>query len=438
MLSGCLVALFGTAAPAATRVLLVPLVAGPGARPNEAARFDAALARQLDAAESLRPVGLPEPPKDQLTPALEKARSLFARERYTQARQLLEAELGKALSANAAGAPATVAAAEVLLGGLELRAGSERKARDAFEQAAALDPHLRAPRGFPPLVERELDRARAQGQRRPRTELSFEGPEGTAIAIDGASIGSLPGASAPLPPGWHRLDAAGEEGRLSLWVEVQGATLHLPIVFPPGSAPPTAGLADELSEGVLTEHFRALLAERCNGASADAAVIGMLWRGEGQLTLAAAVYSVEKGGFVLLPSLAVDDSFRTLDAEAFREVDAVSAAIRAGQPLLKLPASLLTGGPPSELTAVPLGKAPPAGHTDLKPNPGGTLSPRERVGVRVSTSAPPPESRSIFSRVPKWVWIASGAVLVAGAGGATYLAVKKANEGPTGTVAATW
>ena len=424
VLAGCLVALLGTDA-SATNVLRVPVVAGPGTTQSEAARIDAALARQLDASESLRPVGEPPPPKDSLAPVLEQARALVGRDRFTQARVLLEGAVGKTLGANEAGAPATVAQAELLLGGLELRAGSERKARDAFEQAVAIEPHIRAPHGFPPLVERELDRARDHELRRQRTVIGFEGSEGTTIAIDGVSVGTLPAAGASLLPGWHRLDASGDQGTLSLWFDAEGASLHLPIAFPPGSAPPGAGLADALEDGVLTAEFQALLTERCRAASADAAVVGELWRDGSRLRLSAAAFSVERGGFVLLEPLEVDDTFRTIDAQAFHEVVTLGEALVAKAPVAKLPVSLVTGKPPSP-------KKPEAARPNLTPTTGVASS------GAIASGAPAARAGSFFSRVPNWVWIATGAVVLVGAGGATWYAVSKANRGPTGTVSATW
>jgi hypothetical protein len=426
-----LAALVSVPATAAPTVLLVPFAHDEQVSADEAQRVTHAVSLQLDAADAVRPFGEKPLVADPLAGPLDQARTLIARRKFSEARTVLTQAIANATRGDSGATASTVAQAQLTLGALDLRAGNERGARTAFEAAIGIEPSVRLPKGqFPPLVSREVERARARMAHAPRTKVSFDGPSGAEVKIDGRGVGSLPAAQARLTAGPHRLDASSEEGQLTVWFEAAGSTLRLPLVFPPGTGSPTTGLADALGDGLLTDALAQLLSARLRTIGADAALVALVSRHDADLRVEAALYVASHGGFTLLAPVELDGSLRTVDAQALRLVDEVAAGIGSPSEALALPIDLATGRAPQPKDAVAV--APKS--ATLTPRAAG--SPPAALGPAAVTSSE--GQGSFFSRVPTWAWIAGGVALAAGAGGATYYAISRANRGPTGTVAATW
>jgi hypothetical protein len=439
---------------ARARFVVLPFAAGRGVSAEEAERFTRALQAQLGL-ESL--LWVPPAPKAHESPvhaAFARAHRLYRARRFSSAKQGLQRAFVELEKDPEAFEPEEVASAHVLLGAIELRAGSKRRCRQALEDALRLDPGYRPPRGaYPRIFDRELSRARAALRRSTRFPLRIDGPDGAEVLLDGQRLGILPGVRARAVAGTHHLRLKGANGEVhSEWVRVKGPT-RLPVLFPP--VPEQAALP-VLSESVVTPAWAASLAQALAARQADLAALGVLSRtADGGLEASAAVFQQRGAALTPVKPVQFDASFHSADAEALVLSARLSQAADAAQPPVALPYDLSPAPSPVPPSAAALSTASrtPVGPAGAVPTAPRTAPPARLDPVPSATPPPTLASRlspapagqveedsgsgSFLSGVPAWVWIVGGVGVAAGAG-ATYWAIHQRGQPVTGTVEATW
>lgn len=423
--------------------LVLPFTAVRGASGEDAARFTQAVQAQLGLEGLLWVPPAPAPVTRPVHADFVEAQRRYRARRFSQAKASLERAFAALEREPAAFDPQEVASGYVLLAAVELRAGRERHCRRALEQALRADPAYRPPRGaYPPIFERELERARRALRRVPRVALTVEGPEGAEVFLDGKRVGTLPGVRVRVLSGRHHLHLKGAQGEaLSEWISVRGAT-ELPVFFPPApeqEAPPV------LSGAVLTPAFASTLARSLEARHATLAVVGVLSPlAGGELEAHAAVFQVQGATFTAVKPVRFDAAFHAADGEARVLAQRLAEAADAHASPVPLPYALVPEpaptvvAPPAARSAL-AGDRPTASRLQPAPHPRPDAAPRPLASI---AATPQPAdgaeaSGSFLSRVPTWVWIVGGVGVAAGAG-ATYYAVSQHGRPVTGTVEATW
>jgi hypothetical protein len=454
-------------------LVLIPFAAGPGSSSQDAERFTRLLSEALaKRALSWTPVRR-ESSRGPVHAALGVARRLYRARQFTQSRKVLEQALIAQRKAPEGFDAEETAAAWVRIGTIDLRKGSDGKAERAMREAMRIAPGYRPPPGeYPPIVARELERARREVSHGAKAWLTVEGPKGARVEVDGRALGRLPGVRVQLPKGEHHLRLLGADGEsFSEWVTLTASTT-LPVYFPPTPEhePLPALTGTQVTAAEVTSLARALEAR-----GAKAAVVGALRGGEpGQLVAQAGLVLASGAGVVLVPSVTFGAGASPAQTAVGVLADSLGQAVNSGGATTPPPVELAprqsaaakvpftsgtgsvaaagtghdaspssgaggqAGTGPSALatqpTAVPSGGSPGARAVRLTPthDPGAE---RSALSPPAGTEAAGGEG-SFLSRVPTWVWIAGGVGVAAGAG-ATVWAVTR-NRGPSATVEATW
>lgn len=436
---------------ARARFVVLPFAPARGATAEDAERFTRVLQAQLSLENLLWTKPLPQAQKSPVHAAFARAHRLYRARRFTAAKQVLENAFAE-LSRDAAAFDADeVASAHVLLGAIELRAGSQRRCRQALEDAVRLNPGYRPPAAaYPRIFDRELSRARDALRKMARYPLRIDGPEGAEVFLDGDRLGILPGVRTKAVAGTHHLRLKGANGEaFSEWVRVKGAT-QIPVVFPPAPEP---SALPALVESVVTPEWARALAEALGARHADRAVLGVVSRRpDGGLEASAAVFQRQGAALTPVEPVHFDGTLHGAEAEALVLSARLSQAADAAQPPVTLPFDLspappaapATGGlapPPAGSSAVPAKRTPVAAAPParLSPRPGvARTSPlASRLTPAPATAVQEEGGSGLFSGVPTWVWIVGGVGVAAGAG-ATYWAIHQRGQPVTGSVEATW
>lgn len=318
------------------------------------------------------------------------------------------------------------------------RLGEEREGKEALQALARLAPGLHLGAGHPPAFRRELERARARAQRRPKGALSIDGPRGARVLVDGRSVGRVPVLLEGLGVGAHLVRVDGERGeRFGVLVELK-----------PGLAKVRASFA--APSAVLDEAELSRLAGLTAAAGAGHAVVAALARGTGERwTLGLALYSRERHALFPLEPVTIEGDDAIAGPALRRPVDELLRRLEAGGLPATLPVRLLArtsvGAPeptaaPSDPPAEPSTKGAPKpattkpATTTLEPRPQATPRLPPAAVVMASSSAPAAQAAP---PPPAWVWVVAGVAAAAGLTVGGYLGYQ-ALRPATGTVSASW
>ena len=457
-----------TAAAEKPRLVIVPFSTGEGASDKAAGRFSALVSDELksrtDAVDIVAPPvtkaapektgGTKNRPSPETLAALEAGRKAFDDLRFDEAIPALKKGIELMLAEPATADFEVIQDALVKVAAANFRNGEEKDAKIALVDLARLAPGFALPPGYPPVFQREYEKAQKRLDKQPRGQVVIEGPSGATAFLDGRDLGMVPATEENVPSGTHYVRVDGARGeKFGQVIEVKSNTAKVKAAFgaPPGRAPvnmvPNPNVTATVDEGMGQR-----LAAYCTAAGADFALIGVVYRvSDTQLSAGTALFHAKRSAFAQLGTVTFDVDVLTANTESFKLADEV----------LKRSASLGTPtNPPFSLvtkktqTVVVVAKEPtkvdPTGDDlsvaapDRKTKV--VLQPKDRVldkPANVIDAEAPIESPvepvpTVKPSVPVWVWVVVGGVAAAGAGVGAYFGIREATRPVTGTVTASW
>lgn len=419
-----LVALPVGAADPRPRLLVAPVVGAEGVSEKSAARWSAVLQDALRGREEIELAELGGAPE-----AVAVGKKALEERRFERAVEALQEGVQRQLAEPASVDLAQLTDAYLALATALFRLGEEREAKEALQALVRLSPSLHLGAGHPPAFRRELERARARAQRRPKGALSIDGPRGARALVDGRSVGRVPVLLEGLGVGAHLVRVDGEHGeRFGALVEVKPGLAKVRAIF---AAPPV----------VLDEAELSRLAELTAAAGASHAVVAAIARGTGERwILGLALYSRERRGLFPMEPVSIEADDAVAGPRLRRQVDELLRRLGPWGPPATLPVQLLaraSAGAP-EPAAAPTG--PPAdlatkpATMKLEPRPQAMAQPTPAAVATASSSAPAAQAAP---PPPAWVWVVAGVAAAAGLGVGGYLGYQ-ALRPATGTVSASW
>jgi hypothetical protein len=447
------------------RVALVPFATGEGASDAAAARFSALVLAELKGrADALELAAAPtgrggadkqgkRGPSAEALAALEGGRKAFEDLRFEDASASLKKAIEGLLADPSTADFEAVADADVKLAASSFRMGEEKDAKLALAELCRLSPAYALPPGFPPVFQRELEKAKKRVEKAARGALSIDGPPGSTAFVDGRDLGMVPIADEVLPIGLHYVKVEGPKGeRFGQTVDLKASARARAVFSERGAGKPSEApvepprIAASLDEAALQR-----VAAWARAVGADYALVGYVYKtSESQLTAGTALFSVRKNAFTALQTVSFDADVITANTEAFRLADDVVKRLTAFAPAflpINLAAKLrptavvkseprlrLEDAEPAPRQKKPVALVPPEARvesTRTLQNPSVVeVDPKEQPGE------PPPEVKP--NPVPVWVWVVTGVVVAAGVGVGGYFGYTAITKPVTGTVTATW
>lgn len=450
------------------RLVIVPFATGEGATDKAATKFGALVSDELksrsDAIDVVAPpVTKPAPekavskkgPSAETVAALDTGKKAFDDLRFDEAIPALKKGIELMLAEPATADFEVIQDALVKVAAANFRTGEEKEAKNALLDLARLAPGYALPPGYPPVFQREFEKAQKRLDKVPRGQVVIEGPSGATAFLDGRDLGMVPATEENVPGGTHYVKVEGSRGeKFGQIIEVKGSTAKVKASFgaPPDRAPvnmvPNPNVAASVDEAMPQR-----LTAYCKAAGADYALIGIVYRvSDTQFAAGTALFAAKRSTFAQLAAVTFDVDVLTANTESFKLADEV----------LKRSASLGTPtNPPFSLvtkktqTVAVVTKVEP---TKVDPN-GDELSvaapdrktkvvlqPKDRVldkpanviDPEAPVEAPVEPVPTVKPSVPVWVWVVVGGVAAAGAGVGGYFGIREATRPVTGTVTASW
>ncbi len=463
------------------RLVVVPFVTGEGASDTATAKFTALMNEELkgraDAVELVAaPVmkaapdkpGARKGPNPEALASLEVGRKAFDDLRFEDAVPALRKGIDLMLAEPGTADFESVQDALVKIAASNFRNGEEKEAKGALNELARLAPGFALPPGYPPVFQREFEKAQKRLDKQPRGQVVIEGPAGATAFIDGRDLGMVPATEESVPAGQHFVKVEGARGeRFGQAIELKGALVKVKAMFgaPPDRAPVNL-VANPNISATVDEGLPQRLGTYCKAAGAEYALFGIVYRvGDSQLSAGTALFHTKRAAVVALTTVTFDVDVLTANTESFKLADEVLKRTAAfGQPAT-LPLGLVTKKTQTVVvTRVepkrdvnPTGddltvaapdrklKLPQQRQPQLQPQP----QPQPRVLENTATlvdvddqavvdPTPPPAPAEAKKGVPAWVWVIVGVGVAGGAAAGGYFGIREATRPVTGTVTASW
>lgn len=450
------------------RVVVVPFATGEGATDKAASKFGALVSDELksrtDAVEVVAPpVTKPAPekaagkkgPSAEAVASLDTGRKAFDDLRFDEAIPALKKGVELMLADPVTADFEVVQDALVKIAASNFRNGEEKEAKAALAELARLAPGYALPAGYPPVFQREFEKAQKRVEKLPRGQIVIEGPSGATAFLDGRDLGMVPATEENVVGGTHYVRVDGTRGeKFGQVVEVKGQSVKVKAAFgaPPDRAPvnmvPNPNVTAMVDEGMAQR-----LTAYCKAAGADFALIGLVYRiSDTQFSAGTALFAARRSAFAQLAPVSFDVEVLTANTEAFKLADELlKRTASLGSPV-NAPFTLVAKKPQAVVAAkVEPTKTDPTGDDLTVAAPERktkvVLQPKDRVLDKPANvvdveeppqDQPPPEQPVAKAGVPVWAIIVIGGVVAAGAGVGAYFGIREATRPVTGTVTASW
>ncbi len=451
-----------------SRMVVVPFVARDGVSDASATKFTTLVTEELKArTDTVDFVALPsagkaaagEGPRPRKTPspeavgALESGKRAFDDLRFEDAVRDLRRGIDGMLADPATADFASINDAQVKLAAASFRMGEEKEAKATLADLTRLNPSVVLPPGFPPVFQRELEKAKKKLEKQAKGQLSIEGPSGATAYLNGRDLGLVPVLEENVGAGMHYVRVENSRGeRWGQVVEVKTGVTKVRAAFANSTSErsPINAATDPRVGTPVDDAMLSRLQAFTKAAGADFALFGVVSRvSDTQLQAGGALYSVKRGAVSLLGPATFDTDVLTANTEVFKFCDeAIRRAISFGTPTA-LPLDLAMKRS-AVATTKPTDK-PDRPDSDVEvvaPTRKPSLTPRTSGGRPVATGSgasaltePPVEAKeqpAVKSGVPVWVWVVTGVVVAGGAAAGGYFLVTNVTKPVTGTVNATW
>lgn len=444
----------------ADKLVVAPFSTGEGATEVATTKFQNLLGEELKKDTTLdlvarpqtrAPVSAKKGPSAEAVAALKAGKQAYDELKFDEAVPQLRTAIAGLLADPASADFEVISDALIKLAAGAFRMGEEKEAKATLYELARLAPSFEMPAGFPPVFQKEFEKAKKRVDKQPRGQLVVEAPPGSTAYIDGRDLGLVPVTEENVSAGVHYVRVDGGKGQVyGEVVDVKGQQVKVKASY--GGAP-ASGVELPRLEAALDDAVASKIAAYTRAAQADWALVGVVYRSsDAQLTCATALFSVKKQAFVALKPVAFDTDVLTANTEAFKLAQELSQRVaNLGTPS-PLPIPLVTKAQVAIAATKP---AQPEKTDDVEivaPKRRGALLPKP-VEVRAiegtstvlddaaspqrvdaSTSKPAEASKG----VPAWVWVVTGIAVAAGAGVGGYFVVREVTRPVTGTVNASW
>ncbi len=457
------------------RVVLVPLVPGDGANETAASKFNALLTDELksrpEVMELVAPpatkAAAPTPdkgatgkrtPSPEAVGALDAGKKAFDDLRFEDATASLRKGIDGMLADPATADYEGVTDGYVKLAASAFRMGEEKAAKEALLELARFAPAYELPAGFPPVFQREFDKAKKRLDKQPKGSVSIEGPPGSTAFIDGRDLGMVPVLEENIPGGTHYVMVEGTKGeRFGQTVTLTGGVVKVKGAFGGGSAgdkrsvvggnaavvaPGVTAIVDEGVQGRLGPYMKAV--------NADYAIVGYVYKtSDTQLTAGTAIFSAKKSAFTSLNAVSFDTDVLTANTEAYKLGAEIVQRLSVFGTSASLPLNLASrSAKAGTSTATAKNVDTPTNPEEIAvagPRKKVVLVPRPEKTTVVAIEEPPvdlgerpPEEIKADNKPLVWPWVVVGVLVVGGlAVGGTVIGLEVAKP-VTGTVTATW
>lgn len=461
------------------RVVVVPFASGEGASETATAKFNTLFIDELktrgDVLELVAPPSTkaapvaapaaPAPgaagkgPNPEAVAALEAGRKAFDDLRFEDAIASLKKGVEGVLAEPGTADYEAVTDAYVKLAAAAFRMGEEKDAKQALVDLARLSPGYVMPPGFPPVFQREFEKAKKRLEKAPKGTISIEGPPGATAFVDGRDLGMVPVLEENIAGGTHYVKVeGGRSERFGQVVNVTGGVVKVKASFGGGGGErqvitAKAGVVDPAISANLDSETQNRLAAYVKAAGADYAFVGYVYKtSDTQLTAGTALFNPKKTAFAVLSPVAFDTDVLTANTEAFKLADELTKRLTSFGTTTPLPINLAAQrARAGTSTMVAKTDKPTATNEDLEGtgprSNGGTKvvlvpknpPPEEKVAPDVVVDPTPPETGTAGSdKKVVWPWVIVGVVLAAGAGVGLGVGLSEGLKPVTGTVTATW
>ncbi|MFT3708413.1 MAG: PEGA domain-containing protein [Archangium sp.] len=461
------------------KVVVVPFAAGDGASVTASGKFNALFVEELKTRNDVLEV-MPNPatkaapppsapaanangskgPNADAVAAMESGKKAFDDLRFEDAVTNLRKGIDGMLQDPATADYEGVTDAYVKLAAAAFRMGEEKDAKNALLDLARFSPSYVMPPGFPPVFQREFEKAKKRLDKQPKGSISIEGPAGATAYVDGRDLGMVPVLEENVPGGQHYIKVeGGKTDRFGQIVQVTNGVVKVKASFgggPEGSGGPRsvikqgAGVADPAIAATVDVEMQNRVMAYAKAANAEYALIGYVYKtSDSQLTAGTALFSVRKSQFATLTPVSFDTDVLTANTESFKLADEVSKKLMSFGTAASLPINLAvkqaragTGSgntktdKPTNTDDIEL-TGPKSGKVVLLPNPKND----GKTGDVVIDDKPPGDDGKppeVKGGVPVWVWVVAGVAVAGGAAVGGYFGISAATKPVTGTVTATW
>jgi len=451
---------FGAERP---KVVVAPFVARDGASEAAAAKFSQLAADDLKGrGATVEALAAPVPkagaageksprraPSSEVVGALKTGTKAFEDLKFEEAVKELRRGVDGMLGDPATADFAAISDAYIKLAASYFRLGEEKEAKATLTELARLAPSVALPSGFPPVFQREFEKAKKRLEKLPRGQVSVEGPSGSTAFVDGRDLGMVPVLEENLAAGMHYVRVESSWGeRWGQSVEVKSGVTKARAVFANSSneRSPINVAGDPRIGSPVDEAMVSRLQAYTKALGAEFAVFGVVIKlSDDQLQAGAALYSLKRNGVSLLSPVAFDTELLSASTEVTKLCDeAVRRMLNFGTPTaLPIDLTLHKAQPVVSSTAPvktdDLEVAAPTRKPVLTPRPNtrpvttGTIAALDEKPITVDSPKP-----VVKSGVPVWVWVVTGVVVAGGAAVGGYFVVSNVTRPVTGTVNATW
>lgn len=450
------------------RLVLVPFATGEGATDAAALKFGALVSSELksrtDAVDVVAPpVTKPAPerasgkrtPSPEATAAMQTGRKAFDELRFDEAIPNLRRGVELMLQDPSTADFEQVQDALVKVAAGHFRSGEEKEAKSTLTELARLAPGYALPPGYPPVFQREFEKAQKRVDKLSRGQLVIDGPSGATAFLDGRDLGMVPATEENVPGGTHYVRVEGTRGeRFGQIVEVKGDSQRVKAAF--GAAPdraPVNMVPNPNVTATVDEGMAQRLTAYCKAAGADVALVGIVFRiSDTQLSAGTALFNARRSAFAALAPVSFDVEVLTANTEAFKLADEVLKRTANPGTTSAAPFPLITKK--TQAVAVvtkPSDRPVDANGEDLsvvapdrkskvviEPKPRVLDKPANLIDPEDPEKQQPPPPAEVKKGAPVWVWVVVGVAVAGGAAAGTYFGVREATRPVTGTVNASW
>lgn len=448
---------------------MLPFVAGEGASETASAKFQALVLEELktrgDSVElvappSTKPAPPPEKPgvakrgpSPEAVAALEAGRKAFDDLRFEDAVSNLKKGIEGMLADPATADYEGVTDAYVKLAAAAFRMGEEKEAKNALLEFARFAPTYELSAGFPPIFQREFDKAKKRLDKQPKGTISIEGPSGSTAYLDGRDMGMVPVLDEIVPGGTHYVKVEGTKGeKFGQTVNVTGGLVKVKASFGgPAERGPVAAAKPVIVDPAISANLDGGHVQRLGAylkaANAEWALVGYVYKtSDTQLTAGTALFSAKKFAFAALTPVSFDTDVLTANTEAFKIAEETVKRLTSFGSAAPLPLNLAARAARAGTSTVVAKNDTPTNPDDVE-----VSGPKSKKVVLLPAQpkkveddvAPdmgekPPEKVEVKSGVPAWVWVVTGVAVAGGLGVGGYFVVSEVTKPVTGTVTATW
>jgi hypothetical protein len=107
------------------------------------------------------------------------------------------------------------------------RLGEEKEAKTNLFDLARLNPKYELTPGYPPVFQREFDKAKVRAEKQPKGQLIIEGPSGATAFLDGRDLGMVPVTEEGVSAGTHYVKVEGSKSeKFGQAVELKNTARH--------------------------------------------------------------------------------------------------------------------------------------------------------------------------------------------------------------------